>query len=412
VAATAPPRRRSEDDDEQLRRFERSVKAILRARYPGFDESEVEDCFQQAFLEAWPKRDTANGSFAGLLTVTALRRASDHWRRHRSRLAPLADPDAALQALPDDHTLDPAERAQRRLELQRGAELLAMMPPHHQRIWRAYCDADARHNVKAVGAIAAAESLTPRQVTRVIDKVKEKARRIAAGTLTADLEHDAAFCARLEARIAAHLDHGVEDRLAAGHLDGCRHCRALFGRSREIERAAAGLLLPLPVGGSGGSLLGWVTDRLASAKARAFEVAARLHPTGRGAEWAAGAKAMVAAGALATAGGSAALVAGAGTSDEPPVQAVAPPARPAVPAAVRTTPAPARRAPRRAERPASPEPKPSPARTPPVAEASVPPASPPEPARDAPARPRATTPQPRPRVTEPPPPGDEFGIVD
>ena len=242
--------RRAADD---LRRAEAEVLGALRRRFPGFDDAELEDCWQQAFLELWPRHGVEGRPPTGLLIVAAVRRATDHWRRYRGRHEMLDPADGAFCIA--DPTLDPEAIAQRELDVQRGAELLGMLPAHHQRVWRAYCDSGARGSPAAIAAIAEAEGLTPRQVTKIVEKVQEKARRIAAGGLNAELEHSPSFCKRLEDRIAAHLE-GTPDPVAHRHLTSCTHCQATFGRTRRGERAAA-IFAPIF----------WLRDHLAVAKA-------------------------------------------------------------------------------------------------------------------------------------------------
>lgn len=376
------PRRLSGTDLEgsaqaeyNLRRYEKLVTRVLATRYTSLNRSDIEDCYQQAFLEAWPKRNDYPGKFSNLLVTVALRRASDDWRRYHGRFALVdhqAQSDSGVFAIGDD-THDPEALMQRGVELQRGAELLSMLPVHHQRIWRAYCDAGARHNVKAIAEIAEAEGLKPRQVTKIVDKVKEKARRIAATSLTEDLEIDAAYCRRLEDKIAQHLSGQSPDPVAERHLEDCERCRALFKRTRRIEGAAAALLPPLPVlseietfqstepdaqdldaewarleqqhGGDdtdgfdgpqpdaepvgagapasddhSGTLMQWVHDRMTAGKVRAFELASNVQPTGRTGELLTSAKAVAVAGVIAVGGGTATVTV-ASKADEPSARA-------------------------------------------------------------------------------------------
>lgn len=379
MAATQTP------TDAELRQYEQLVTSVVARRYGNLDRSDIEDLCQQAFLETWPKRAEYNGAYPNLLVTTALRRASDHWRRYQSRHAP-GDHEAHFAALPSDDG-DPAETVLRDVELRRGAELLSMLPPHHQRIWRAYCDSGAKHSPTAIAAIAEAENLKPRQITKVIDKVKEKARRIAAASLTEDLEVDAAYCGRLEARIAAHLA-GATDPIAAGHLSDCARCRALFERSRTIERAAAALLPPIPL----------LHELTAFGAAGAVATPAVITT----------AKAIVAAGVLAVGGGGTAVVI-AGDDPTPP--------RPAPHVVEYEPPAPI--APRGSAAPAAPKAKPAPRRVRVTPKAETPAARPPatpQPQAETPAaeqpefapEPQATPAKPEPRT----PTGDdgEFGF--
>jgi hypothetical protein len=293
MAAIESPVRTPSDAD--LRRYEQLVVGVVARRFPALDRSDVEDCCQQAFVETWSKRGEYGDAYPNVLVTTALRRASDHWRRYHARNALVDHQDHAAFAIPGDEP-DPA--AEREFELRRGAELLSMLPPHHQRIWRAYCDTGARHNVAAINAIADAEGLKPRQVTKVIDKVKEKARRIAATSLTADLEVDDAYCRRLEPRIERHLGGRASDPIAKQHLDDCARCRALFDRTRGIERAAAALLPPLPI----------------LHELEAFAATTTVASTSTTASVVTSAKAWIAAGAIAVGGGGTAAVV---TSSDP-----------------------------------------------------------------------------------------------
>jgi RNA polymerase sigma factor (sigma-70 family) len=389
MAATHPTHRTP--SDAELREYQQLVVGVVARRFRTLDRDDVEDCCQQAFLETWPKRAEYNGAYPNLLVTTALRRASDHYRRYQTRNAIVDHQEHAAFAVAGDEP-DPAAVAQREVELRRGAELLSMLPPHHQRIWRAYCDAGARHNAAAIAAIAEAEGLKPRQVTKVIDKVKEKARRIAAQSLTPDLEIDAAYCARLEDTIERHLDGREPSELAERHLEDCARCRALFHRTRGIERAAAALLPPLPI---------LHELELFGATASAATTTTSVVTT---------AKAWVAAGVVAVGGGggAAAVVA---TRDAPPpspkVELVAPaPSAVAPPGAggraVADEPAPPKR-PQTAKRRRVAEPTKAPRTT-----------SAPEPEASTPAAPPAPT-QREPAAPEPkaaPPAGDEgeFGI--
>ena len=309
---------------------------VRRAYGRAFDEHAIEDVYAAAWLGTYRAlagrhHDLADDEIRSYVLTAVARQASKELRRRRRRpVAPLESAGGISDggALPD-------ERADQHEQATITRDLLASLPRRRRAVLmlRYGWGLEPRQVCELI------EGLSPRayrkEITRGVDELAERIRRLERGEWCADREP-------ILKAFAAGLADDDQARQAERHLAHCRHCSDFVARlTGHLHDAGAGVAL-----GGTFDLAADGTLGIAGRAAEAFEWLRGLVPTGgtRGAApGAAGALAKL--GGLGAAGnasiacfGAAAILCVAGGATSSPSSAVArdpggdrtPQARPAV----------------------------------------------------------------------------------
>ncbi len=233
--ASAAWRERSARLYEELKRPSQAL--VRRAFRDAFTDDEIEDVYSNAWLgtlRALGRRhqELDDGEVRKyVLTAVAHNASKEIRRRKRNPVAPLE----GVHAVPDD-SLPPDEATTKREQSRVARDVLSSLPPRRRAVMLLrYGWGLEPHQVCGL-----VKGLSPRayrkEITRGVDELAAKLRRVESGEWCADREP-------LLKAYASGLADEEQRRQAQQHLSHCRHCTDFVGRLsghlHDIGSAAA-----------------------------------------------------------------------------------------------------------------------------------------------------------------------------
>ncbi len=230
---------------------------LRRAFGRAFAGDEIEDIYSSAWLgtlRALERRQQGldDEEIRKYVLTAVAHQASKELRRRRRR--PTSPLDGAPE-VPDNHATSPEERVASAEERGLARELLTTLPPRR----RAVMMLRYGWGLEPRQVCGLVDGLSPRayrkEITRGVDELTEKMRKVEAGDWCSDREPV------LKAYAAGMADED-QARQAQHHLANCRDCADFVGRlAGHLHDLGGGAVVPIALSGGAGSRVGAFADR-------------------------------------------------------------------------------------------------------------------------------------------------------